>query len=106
MLEWSLPAVRFRHAGTLALYAPWARLSLFGTGLATNFADVLFGASKPLGPGGVVNDHRELANAGAQVDVRLQLLTQAPLTFSTGWAYAFERGERLGHEWVVSLKVL
>jgi hypothetical protein len=106
MLELSLPAVRFRRAGALSLYASWARLSLFSTGLATNFAESLFGAAPALGPGGVANDHRELLNAGAQIDVRLQLLTQVPLTFSAGWAYAFERRERRGYEWMASLKVL
>jgi hypothetical protein len=97
MLDWSLPALRFRRAGSLALYASWARLSLFGCGLSTNFRDALGS-----GPG----NHRELADAGAQIDVRMQLLTQAPLTFSLGWATAYERGVAPTHEWMASLKVL
>ncbi len=92
MLDWNLPALRFRRAGTLALYASWARVSLFGGGLATNLR----------GSGA----RRELAHAGAQVDVRLQLLTQAPLTLSVGHARAFERREGPSREWMVSLKIL
>ena len=92
MLDWNLPALRFRRAGTLALYASWARLSFFGGGLATNLGDA--------------GSRRKLAHAGAQVDVRLQLLTQSPLTLSFGFAEAFERGEKPSRESMVSLKIL
>ena len=92
MLDWNLPALRFRRAGTLALYASSARLSLFSSGLVTNLDDA--------------PTRRRLANAGAQVDVRMQLFTQSPLTLSFGWARAFERGTRASEEWMVSLKVL
>lgn len=92
MVEWNLPALRFRRAGTLALYASWARLSLFGGGLVTNMDDA---ASR-----------RKLANAGAQVDVRFQLLTQSQLTLSAGFAESFERQEKPSREWMVSLKIL
>lgn len=105
MLDWNLPAVRFRRAGTLALYASWARASLFASGLAANFAEA-FSAARTLTPATVTRDHRELADAGAQVDVRMQLLTQSPLTLSFGWAWAFEHGERATREWMASLKVL
>ncbi len=110
MLDWSLPAVRFRRAGTLALYAPWARMSLFGSGLATNFDGgstsgfTKYVPGQPTPPGLIAS--RSLANAGTQIDVRLQLLTQTPLTFSFGWAYAFERGALPTREWMASLKVL
>jgi len=92
MLDWNLPALRFRRAGTLALYASWARLSFFGGGLAVNLDDDA--------------TRRRLAHAGAQVDVRLQLLTQSPLTLSFGFAQAFEKGERPSRESMVSLKIL
>jgi hypothetical protein len=106
MVEWSLPALRFRRAGTLALYASWARLSLFGGGLLSNFSDI-DAVRAPAPPGLPVEPlRRDLADAGAQVDVRMQLLTQAPLTFSFGWAYAFERHALPTREWMASLKVL
>lgn len=92
MLDWNLPAVRFRRAGTLALYASSARLSIFTSALATNLDDP--------------PTRRRLANVGAQVDVRFQLLTQDPLTLSFGWARAIERNTRSTQEWMASLKVL
>jgi hypothetical protein len=91
-LDWNLPALRFRRAGTLALYASFARLSLFGMGLVTNVDD------DPT--------RRRLANAGAQVDVRFQLLTTQPLTLSAGYARAFERHRIAEDQWMVSLKIL
>lgn len=92
MLDWNLPALRFRRAGTLALYASWARLSLFGGGIATDLDDA--------------PTKRRLANAGAQLDIRMQLLTQSPLTLSVGWASAFEKGVLPTRQWMASLKVL
>jgi hypothetical protein len=45
-------------------------------------------------------------DVGVQADLRIQLLTQQPLTLSGGWARAFEDGERPSEEWMVSLKIL
>jgi hypothetical protein len=92
LVELNLPAVRFRRAGTLALYASWARLSLFGTGLVTNVERD--------------EDRLEYQNAGAQMDMRLQLFTQQPLTFSVGYARAWNRQVYTSDEWMVSLKLL
>jgi hypothetical protein len=93
MVDYNLPGLRFRRAGTLAFYATWARLSLFSSALVTN-VDVSG------------QERRAVFNAGAQADVRFQLLTQQPLTLSLGYARAFEDGHRLGDELMVSLKVL
>ncbi len=93
MVDWNLPGLRFRRAGTLAMYATWARLSLFGTALATNLDQ----------PSSL---RRTPVNAGAQADIRFQLLTQQPLTLSFGYARAWERRRLLGDEWMVSLKIL
>ena len=92
MLEWNLPALRFRRAGTLALYASWARVSFFAGGLGTNLADDA--------------RRRKLADIGGQVDIRLQLLTQSQLTLSLGFAEAVERGRPPSREWMISLRVL
>jgi hypothetical protein len=73
-------------------HAAWARLSLFGSGLATNVDDDAL--------------RRTIGNAGAQVDVRFNLFTRQPLTLSAGYARAWERRRLLGDEWMVSLKVL
>ncbi|MEQ1832114.1 MAG: hypothetical protein ABL977_03585, partial [Candidatus Eisenbacteria bacterium] len=92
VVDWNLPAVRFRRAGTLALYASWARLSFFGGALGTNLGDA--------------TSRRKLADVGAQMDVRMQLLTQSPLMLSVGYARAMERHRLTTDEWMVSLKVL
>ncbi|HEX7078961.1 MAG TPA: hypothetical protein VF363_11105 [Candidatus Eisenbacteria bacterium] len=92
LLDWNLPPVRFRRVGGLSLYATWLRMSLFTSGLVTNVDD---GASR-----------RTLGDVGAQADVRLQLLTQQPLTLSFGYARAVERHGGSDDEWMVSLKLL
>jgi hypothetical protein len=91
-LEWSLPPLRFRRLGFPALYASWLRTALFATGLATNIDDS--------------DLSRSAGSIGAQCDVRLQLLSQLRLTFSTGYAVAAPRHRRATDEWMFSLKVL
>ena len=91
-LETQLPPLRFSRLGHPAFYIPWVRLSVFGSGLVTDLERDA--------------DRRRLANAGAQADLRLQLLMQQPLTFSVGYARAFERQLRSREEWMVSLKIL
>lgn len=92
LLEWNLPPLRFRRAGTPGLYATWARLTLFSSGLITNLE------SDP--------DRRTLVNAGSQVDLRFRALSRLRMTMSFGYAVAFERGRRKGDEFMASLKVL
>jgi len=92
MLDWNLPPLHFRRLGTLSCYGVWARMSLFTSALATNLDDA---ASR-----------QRVADAGAQADVRFQLLTLQPLTLSAGYARAFRRSGTLSDEWMVSLKLL
>jgi hypothetical protein len=91
MIDWNLPAIRFERLGTLAFYASWARLSLFGSGLATNLDDSA--------------TRQRLGNVGAQADVRFQFLTQETLTLSAGYARSYRR-RFFDDEWMVSLKIL
>lgn len=91
-LDLNLPPLRFRRLGVPALYASWLRLSVFGGGLVVNPDRAEW--------------RRELGDVGAQADLRIQLLTQQPLTLSGGWARAFERGAAPRDEWMVSLKIL
>ena len=92
MLEWNLPPVRFRSAGTADLYVSWARPALFATLLATNLDQVA--------------GRHVVGNVGGQVDFRINALTRLELTLSLGQAVAFEDGVRPRHETMVSLKVL
>jgi hypothetical protein len=92
LVEWNLPPVRFRRLGRPGLYASWARPALFVGGIVTNLD------SRPA--------RRTLADVGAQVDVRLTLLSSLDLTLSAGYAIAVEDGRRSRGETMVSLKLL
>jgi hypothetical protein len=92
MLDWNLSPIRFRRLGTLGLYASWLRVSVFGTGLATNMD--------------LPSARTEVGNLGGQADLQIQLLTQQSLMLSFGWAQAFRRGGARSDGWMVSLKVL
>ena len=91
-LDLNLPPLRFRRAGSLALYATWLRASLFAGGLVTNLDDA--------------DSRATAADVGIQADLRLQLFTVSPLTLSAGYARAFRRGGPGDDEWMVSLKIL
>ncbi|MGH8014584.1 MAG: hypothetical protein ACREBV_00135, partial [Candidatus Zixiibacteriota bacterium] len=92
MLEWSLPPLRFRHFGNASLYATWARLAFFTTGIYTNLDSDLY-------------DSR-LVNVGGQIDFRLTLLSHLNLTLSSGYARAFEKGYKPADEFMFSVKIL
>jgi hypothetical protein len=92
LLEWNLPPVRFRRAGTPSFYATWIRPAVFATVLGTNLDD----------PG----LRRTVGNVGGQLDLRLTLLSRLDLTLSAGYAVAFEDGHKPRDEVMVSLKVL
>ena len=92
MLDINLPPIRFSRLGTLDLFVPWVRTSIFASGLVTNLEDD--------------STRREVGSAGAQADIRMQLLTHYPLTLSFGYGLAFERYLKPTEEWMVSLKIL
>jgi hypothetical protein len=92
MLEWALPAWRFRRMGTSMFYLTYARPALFATGIVTNMDHEAY--------------RRELADFGAQIDFRFALMTHYRMTFSIGYATAVEDGRRSTDEWMFSLKVM
>ena len=90
-LEWALPAVKFRHLGVPSLYANWARLALFTSGLMTDV--------------GKHDLRRTIYDVGAQVDFSMVLFSNLESTFSVGYATAIEKG-RSSNEVMLSLKLL
>lgn len=89
MLEWNLPPLFFRRLGFPFLYANWAGLSIFSSGLMTDID------SRP---------HREdFVDLGVQLDFRLIALSHHQLTLSFGYARTL-RSNR-SDEWLVSLKI-
>jgi hypothetical protein len=92
MLEWNLPPLRFRRVGSSALYASWIRPAVFAGALVTNVDDKTYRTT--------------VGNIGIQLDLRMNLLTRSPLTFSVGYAMGFVDRERTRDEWMFSLKIL
>ena len=91
-VEWNLPPVHFRRAGTPGLYLTWMRPALFASGLVTN-----------LDAAGI---RRTVGDIGGQLDFRLHMLSTLDLTLSVGGAVAYERGAAPRREAMVSLKIL
>ncbi len=91
MVEWLLPPLRFRNAGAWFFYASWIHPTLFTSVLTTN---------------PTASNERNLANIGAQLDVKLALMSSLDATFSLGYALAFERGAVPSKEFMISLKIL
>jgi hypothetical protein len=91
-IEWNLPPLRFRRAGTPGFYVTWMRPALFGGGLVTNMDS---------------SDVRRVAgDVGGQLDFRLTALSNLDLTLSAGAAVVVERHGASRRELMVSLKVL
>jgi len=92
MLEWNLPPLRFRHWGSNLLYLSWARLAVFTTALLTDYDRSA--------------RSRLIYNCGGQLDFRLIGLSHLDLTFSLGYATAFEKHDTISNEFMISLKIL
>jgi len=91
MLEANLPPYIFESVGTPAFHLAWLRPAVFGSALFTERS-----------PG----QKGRYANAGAQVDLRFSVLHWYEMTLSAGYAVGYRGGERAGHEWMVSLKIM
>lgn len=91
-LEWNLPPLRFRRAGSPGLYLTWMRPAIFAGGLVTNLEHE---ASRHVA-----------TNLGAQLDFQLTTLSSLDMILSVGGAVAFENGFRPRREFMVSFKVL
>lgn len=92
LVEYNLPPKRFRDFGTTWCYVNWARLTLFSSGLFTNFT------STP------ARDY--YGNLGTQLDLRLVLFTYLNTTLSGGYAAATDKNGHVSTEYMVSLRVL
>jgi len=91
MADLNLPPVRLSRAGRPSLYGSWIRASVFATALATNVD--------------VADLRTEAANVGAQLDLRMTLLSHQDFTASVGYAVGFTEGRRGADELMVSLRI-
>ena len=92
MVEWNLPPLRFRGAGTPSFFLTWLRPAVFASVLVTNADESAL--------------RRTITNAGAQVDLRIGMLSRLELTLSGGYAAAFESEKPTNHQGMLSLKIL
>jgi len=92
MIELNLPPVRFRRVGSPGFYLMWARPALFATSLVTNVDD---GALK-----------RNTHNVGAQVDLRITVMSRLDMTLSFGYAVGFGDEVNSADEYMLSLKIM
>ena len=92
--EWQLPPIRFERAGLASFYLKWARVSLFGAGLASNL-------DRP-------SIRTEAFGGGAQIDFRIMMLSYLSTTLSVGYAVANvpDAGDKVHDEFMISLKIL
>lgn len=93
MAEFVLPPVRFRKFGGLNLYSNWMQFSLFSSALIVK-EPVFYG-------------NNQFANAGAQLDMKIVLLSVMESTFSAGYARAWDlvSGQEY-REFMISMKLL
>jgi hypothetical protein len=92
MVEWNLPPVRFKRAGTPGFYVSWMRPAVFAGVLGTNLDSPAL--------------RRTAGDLGGQLDFRLTVLSNLDMTLSAGAAEAVERDGRPHGELMLSLKVL
>ena len=91
VVELNLPPIRFREVGTPSFFLSHIRPAAFVGTLITD-------------PGKTFE--RDFASAGMQFDLSFTIAHHLPMTLSLGYAVGFESGDRLGDEWMLSLKIL
>jgi hypothetical protein len=89
--EVNLPPIRFREVGKPGFFLSHIRPAVF---FATLVAD----------PGD--SAERTVTSVGTQFDLAFTIVHRLPMTFSVGYAAAYEDGRRRDDEWMVSLKIL
>jgi hypothetical protein len=92
MLEWTLPSYVFEDVGWPGFHANWLRPAVFAAALW---------ADDP-----ATRERRRFTSLGAQADLRLATLHWYEMVLSVGYGVGYERSRRVGHEWMVSLKLL
>jgi hypothetical protein len=92
LAEYNLPPKRFRDFGATWCYVNWARLTLFSSGLFTNFSSE--------------GSRDYYGNVGTQLDIRMVLFSYLNTTLSGGYAAATDKTGHVSTEYMVSLRVL
>ena len=96
MLEWNLPPIRFKRAGTPRFYLAHIRPALFASSITTNIDDD--DDDDPL--------KFNARNVGMQVDFHIEYLSRLTMTLSFGYAKGWGDGDIEDDEFMVSLKIM
>ncbi|MET0919305.1 MAG: hypothetical protein ABWY07_12910, partial [Burkholderiales bacterium] len=92
LVELDLPPYVFESAGTPGFYLKWLRPSVFAAGLWSD-------------PGNT-SLRRDYASVGGQADLSFTILHRYDMTLSAGYAVGYQSGQRVGSEWMISLKIM
>ncbi len=92
VVEWNLPPVTFKEAGTPSFYLAWMRTALFAGGLVTDIGERQYKG--------------DYFNFGAQVDLHFTIVHRLPMVLSFGYAQGYTDGKKYDREWMISLKIL
>jgi hypothetical protein len=91
MVEANLPPYVFESVGTPVFHLAWLRPAVFAS---TLWAE----PSRP--------ERQRYANVGTQVDLSFSVLHWYQMTLSAGYAVGYRGSERIGDEWMISLKIM
>ncbi len=91
VLEWNAPPIRFEAVGSPGFYLSYIRPAVFVGALTVDHS--------------LAGGRRTYTNAGLQLDFNISVLNHLPMTMSLGYARGFEHGDKVGEEWLFSLKV-
>jgi len=92
MLEWNLPPIHFKRAGTPNFYVSWIRPAIFASILESNIDDDAI--------------RTRANNVGMQIDFQIKMKSRFDLTFSAGYAKGWGDGDFEDDEFMISLKIM
>ncbi len=92
LVELNPPPIFFEDVGTPAVYLNWLRSAVFAAGLWTEPTNA--------------SQRKQYASIGTQVDLRFSFLHWYGMTLSAGFAAGFQNSQKVGTEWMISLKIM
>jgi hypothetical protein len=102
MIEWNLPPIHFKRAGTPNFYLTWIRPAIFASSLDTNIDGDDFDGDNI--DGDPIRIRAQ--NVGVQIDFQIKLKSRFDLTISTGYAKGWGDGDFEDDEFMISLKIM
>ena len=92
MIEWNLPPIRFRRAGTARFYLAHIRPAIFASSITTNLDDSAL--------------QYNAENIGMQLDFHIEFLSRLNMTLSLGYAKGYGEAGFEDDEVMISLKIM